>query len=83
MTTQNTKKSQFFQKIYQLGKRVANDSFQSSENNCFAWIEHSPVCTKIVDIDFNLQYMSSSGIKDLKIENIQDYYGKPYPLSFY
>ena len=47
------------------------------------WLEHSPVCTKIVDLDFNLQYMSSAGIQDLGIEDITPYYGKPYPLDFY
>jgi len=48
-----------------------------------AWLENSPVCTKIVDLDFNLQYMSASGVNELKIDDITDYYGKPYPLSFY
>ena len=47
------------------------------------WLENSPVCTKIVDIDFNLQYMSNSGIKELKIDDIAKYYGQPYPLHFY
>lgn len=46
-------------------------------------LESSPVCTKIVDLDFNLQYMSSSGIRDLKIDDITEYYGNPYPLHFY
>jgi len=48
-----------------------------------AWLEHSPICTKIVDLDFNLQYMSSAGIQGLGIEDITQYYGKPYPLDFY
>jgi len=48
-----------------------------------AWIENSPVCTKIVDLDLNLQYMSSAGIADLKIDDINQYYGTPYPLHFY
>jgi PAS domain S-box-containing protein len=47
------------------------------------WLENSPVCTKIVDLEFNLQYMSESGIKELKIDDITEYYGKPYPLHFY
>ena len=46
-------------------------------------MEHSPVCTKIVDLDFNLEYMSSSGIRDLKIEDTAQIYGKPYPFDFY
>lgn len=53
------------------------------ENRSRIWLENSPVCTKIVDLDFNLQYMSSSGIKELGIEDITKYYGKPYPLHFY
>jgi len=47
------------------------------------WLEFSPVCTKVVDLDFNLRYMSSSGIKSLKIENIFEYYGQPYPFNFF
>ena len=47
------------------------------------WLENSPVCTKIVDLDFNLQFMSSSGVKELKIDDITEFYGKPYPLHFY
>ncbi len=47
------------------------------------WIENSPVCTKILDPDFNLQYMSNSGVKDLNIEDITEYYGHPYPFHFY
>jgi len=48
-----------------------------------SWIEHSPTCTKIVDMDFNLQFMSSAGIRSLGIDDISKYYGKPYPFEFY
>jgi len=54
-----------------------------AEKRSQAWLENSPVCTKIVDLDFNLQYMSESGIKGLSILDINIYYGKPYPLEFY
>ncbi len=54
-----------------------------SERQRKAWLEHSPACTKIVDLDFNLQYMSNAGIEGLKIEDIEPYYGKPYPFEFY
>ncbi len=54
-----------------------------SDKRSRAWLEHSPVCTKIVDLGFNLQYMSSTGVSDVKIDDITDYYGKPYPFSFY
>jgi len=36
-----------------------------------------------VDLDFNLQYMSSAGIKALKIDDITQFYGKPYPFGFF
>ena len=57
--------------------------FKNFEESSNAWLEHSPVCTKIVDLDFNLQYMSSAGIDKLKIEDITKCYGKPYPFDFY
>jgi len=47
------------------------------------WLECSPVCTKIVDLDFNLQYMSSAGIVGLGIDDVNEYYGKPYPFDFF
>jgi len=56
---------------------------QSAERRSHRWLEHSPVCTKIVDLDFNLQYMSESGIKGLSIPDISTYYGRPYPFEFY
>ena len=56
---------------------------KDSDKKSRAWLEHSPVCTKIIDLDFNLQYMSSAGIQGLGIEDITQYYGKPYPLDFY
>jgi len=48
-----------------------------------AWLEHSPVCTKVVDLDFNLQYMSSAGVEGLQLGNVTPFYGKPYPFSFF
>ena len=33
--------------------------------------------------DFNLKYMSCAGVKALKINDITQYYGQPYPLEFY
>jgi diguanylate cyclase (GGDEF)-like protein/PAS domain S-box-containing protein len=63
--------------------KMRQDLLWFSEKQSTAWIEHSPVCTKIVDLDFNLQYMSSAGINGLGIDDITEYYGKPYPLGFY
>ncbi len=67
-------KDQFIEDIQQL--------FQSG-NGALELLEASPVCTKIVDLDFNLKYMSSAGVKDLNVADITEYYGQPYPFSFY
>lgn len=64
-------------------RKQTEEKLRESEKRSRAWLESSPVCTKIVDLEFNLQFMSSSGIKDLKIDDIKEYYGKPYPLNFY
>jgi len=61
----------------------AEVALRESEIKNQTLLENSPVCTKIVDLDFNLQYMSNSGIKGLKIDDITKFYGKPYPLDFY
>ncbi len=53
------------------------------ETRSRTWLENSPVCTKIVDADYNLRYMSTAGISALNIEQIEEHYGKPYPFSFY
>jgi len=53
------------------------------EKRSLAWLEQSPVCTKILDLDFNLQYMSSAGITSLKIDDVTAYYGKPFPFDLY
>ncbi|MEA2073239.1 MAG: EAL domain-containing protein [Campylobacterota bacterium] len=54
-----------------------------SEKSTKDWLEASPVCTKIVDLSFNLQFMSTAGIVALGIDDINAYYNKPYPLEFY
>ncbi|MEH6346722.1 MAG: response regulator [Bermanella sp.] len=56
---------------------------RSSERQSQVWIEHSPACTKIVDLDFNLQFMSAAGIGSLGMADVTEYYGKPYPFDFY
>jgi len=35
---------------------------QISEKENHDWLEHSPVCTKIISPDLNLIYMSSAGV---------------------
>ena len=54
-----------------------------SKEAAISLLEFSPVCTKIIDLDFNLQYMSCAGVKALKIKDITEFYGKPYPFSFF
>lgn len=48
-----------------------------------ALLDGVSICTKVLDLDFNLQYMSPSGIKSLKIPDISLFYDQPYPFDFY
>ena len=64
-------------------RKRSEERLKKSEQRNRAWLENSPVCTKIVDLDFNLQYMSYAGIAGLKIDDITEFYGKPYPFDFY
>lgn len=61
----------------------SKEALEASEQKNRLWLENSPVCTKILDLDFNLKYMSASGINGLKIDDINKFYEKPYPLSFF
>jgi len=61
----------------------AEERLKASEKRSRAWLEYSPACTKIVDLDFNLQYMSAAGTEALKIGDVTQLYGKPYPFDFY
>ncbi len=64
-------------------RKQAEEGLRNSERKNRTWLENSPACTKIVDLDFNLQYMSAAGVKSLKIEDITPFYGNPYPFDFY
>ena len=46
-------------------------------------LDYSPVCHKIVDLDFNLLYMSRNGFQMLRLDNKDDICGKPYPFYFF
>ncbi len=70
-------------KKFEANSNAAKNRISIPELKSLIWLEKSPVCTKIVDLDFNLQYMSNSGVSMLKIEDITNFYGKPYPLGFY
>ncbi len=61
----------------------AEKALIDSERKNRAWLEKSVVCTKILDLDFNLQYMSAAGVQALNIDDITSLYGKPYPFDFY
>jgi PAS domain S-box-containing protein len=63
-------------------KRVEKE-LNASERKSRAWLESSPACTKIVDLDLNLQYMSNAGVVGLGISDVKTLYGKPYPFDFY
>jgi len=64
-------------------RKQTEEKLKFSEKRSLAYLENSPACTKILDLDFNLQYMSKAGVEGLNIDNIEDYYGKPYPFYFY
>ncbi|NRA37823.1 MAG: response regulator [Planctomycetes bacterium] len=42
-------------------------------------IRKSPICTKIIDPQRNLKYMSDAGVNGLKIQNIDEFYDAYYP----
>ncbi len=82
MTNKEIKtREQLLIEVNQLETRISE--LEKSELQTRTWVENSPMCTKILDLDFNLQYMSSAGISALKIDDISKFYGKPYPLSFF
>jgi len=64
-------------------RKQVEKALTESERKNRAWLEKSIVCTKILDLDFNLQYMSSAGVEALNVEDITLHYGKPYPFDFY
>lgn len=64
-------------------RKLAEEELKQSEEERNIWIESSPLCTKVVGLDFNLQYMSSAGAKILNIEVLSKVYGKPYPFYFF
>ena len=49
-------------------RKQVEERLKISEGRSRTWLEYSAVCTKIVDLDFNLQYMSTAGIKDLTVQ---------------
>ena len=64
-------------------RKKAEEKIKRSDKRIRSWLEHSPVCTKILDHNFHLQYMSSAGISYLQIGDITQFYGKKFPLICY
>lgn len=63
--------------------RSENRVLRETDRRSRAWLEHSPVCTKVLDLDFNLLYMSNAGVGALKLVDAERYYCKPYPIEFF
>jgi len=63
-------------------KRIAAE-LRFSEAEVRTLLEVSPVCNKIIDLESRLQYMSTAGQKQLKIDDITPYYGGSYPPEIY
>ncbi|QTA93018.1 ATP-binding protein [Desulfonema magnum] len=64
-------------------KEEAKRKLKEAQKRNQALLDHSPVCHKIVDLDFNLKYMSANGFKMLKLDYNAEVYGKPYPFEFF
>jgi AraC-like DNA-binding protein len=54
-----------------------------TKGQAIALLDNAPICIKILDLAFNLKYMSPSGIKSLGIDDINSFYGRAYPFDFY
>jgi signal transduction histidine kinase/CheY-like chemotaxis protein/ABC-type amino acid transport substrate-binding protein len=64
-------------------KVLTQQKLTHEEKKSLLWLEHSPVCTKILDKDYNLMYMSKSCIKSLEIKDLDSLYCQKYPFDFY
>jgi signal transduction histidine kinase/ActR/RegA family two-component response regulator len=64
-------------------RKRAEGALRESEMMNSSLLDGSPVCNKIIDLDSKLQYMSAAGARDLKVPDIESYYGQTYPPEFY
>ncbi len=64
-------------------RKLAEQEFRRSETRIRALLEGSPVCNKIIDLDSRLQFMSRAGREQLKIDNIEPFYGCSFPPDLY
>ncbi|NQZ08874.1 MAG: response regulator [Algicola sp.] len=53
----------------------------NDDPNVQSLVQSSPVCHKVFDPQFKLRFMSQSGMKALKINNIEPYYGHVFPTK--
>ena len=61
----------------------AEEAMRNSEARSRALLEGSPVCIKFIDLDSRLQYMSRAGQEQLKITDIEPFYGSTFPPELY
>ncbi|KTF16057.1 PAS domain-containing protein [Pseudoalteromonas sp. H105] len=48
-----------------------------------ALLDYSPVCHKIIDLDFKLRFMNLNGFNMLSLPVNDDWFGQPYPFAFF
>jgi PAS domain S-box-containing protein len=63
--------------------KKAEQAIDNSQKEFKTWIQNTPVCTKKVDLNNKLQFMSEAGIKELKVGDVDKLYGAPYPFDFF
>lgn len=66
-----------------ISRRRTEQAIEKAELMNRSLLEGAPVCNKIIDLDFKLRYMSTAGQEQLKIPDVEPYYGQPYPPSFF
>ena len=64
-------------------RKQAEEALRDVERRNQALLDHSPVCHKMVDLNFNLIYMSANGYKMLKLDKNAEMSGQPYPFAFF
>ncbi len=64
-------------------RKRAEEKLRASEARSRTLLQGSPVCIKIIDLDSRLQYMSAAGREQLKIADIEPFYGCKFPPDLY
>lgn len=64
-------------------RRRAEQELRDSETRLRAVLESSPVGIELISLDSKLLYMSPAGVENLKIPDIELFYGSSYPPAFY